>query len=280
MDISDRMKGYEQVWDIRMPARLPVIIRLDGNSFSKLTKKMGFDKPYDVAFRGYMARTTKAVLEYCSGAVIGYTQSDEISILLNNFTSLESEPFLANRIQKLTSLTASIAASAFNYCLDPVETKNLAAFDCRVFVLPESEVNNYFLWRQQDAFRNCVSSYCHYKIGDAVGRGTADAMTHGKNINEQQELLFKHTGINIDSVPTWQKRGFCVTHVLKSMPMKEALSEEALEKVIKIYGKVPDENVVRGSWFPDFEIPLFNQDTSYVWRGGSEKDQELGVGCC
>lgn len=280
MNISDRMKGYEQAWDIRMPARMPVIIRLDGNSFSKLTRKMGFEKPYDTTFRSMMFQTTKSVLEYCSGAVIGYTQSDEISILLNNYTSLESEPFLANRIQKLTSLTASVAASAFNMVLDPASIENLAAFDCRVFVLPESEVNNYFLWRQQDAFRNCVSSYCHYKIGDALGRGTADAMIHGRNINEQQELLFKHTGINIDGVPTWQKRGFCLRHVLRKIPMKDALSKEALEKVIKIHGKIPDEDVVRGSWEPDFEIPLFNLDTGYIWRGGSDENKSTSSSCC
>src|SRR5690606_6640342 len=147
----------------------PVIIRLDGNSFSRLTRVLKLEKPFDERFNRAMDAAAIAVLEYCSGAQVAYVQSDEITILLRNDQTHETTPFLGNRTQKITSLTAATAAVAFSQALAAelgLEARDgvRAIFDARVFVVPPAEVNNVFLWRQFDAFKNSVSTYAYWEL--------------------------------------------------------------------------------------------------------------------
>lgn len=264
MKLGDRMKGYEKAFDTELPSRMPVMVRLDGNSFSKLTKMWKFRKPFDHRFRDCMISTTHAVLEYCSGSMIGYSQSDEISILLRNDQRLETEPFLKNRIQKLCSLISSIATNAFNDKLRSTqyvrsdfrasELTKVAEFDCRVFLIPENEINNYFLWRQRDSFRNCVGSYCCYKIEG--GR----KLVMNKSTNERQDILFKKANININDVPIWQRRGFC----LIKREFEKKLVDIIGEDKVKELGKDPNEIIKRSNWITDLEIPMFSKENQYI----------------
>ena len=269
MQLSDRMKEYEDVWDQRLPRRIPVIIRIDGNSFSKYTKQCDFKKPFDEQLMLAMSQTTKALLEYCSGAVLGYTQSDEISILLRNDQTIQTDPFLGNRIQKICSLLGSVAGVAFEeaikYCktIGIVPQNKYATFDCRVFTLPnEVEVNNYFLWRQQDAFKNCVSSYCyHSKIPGAT------KAVHGLSTSERQEWLFQNLDLNINDTPSWHRRGHCLRKMTYELPINKAgLSEKAIENLGN------KTTVTRSFWEPDFNTPLFSEDTNYVNSGGLRQE--------
>lgn len=241
-NIGDRMKGYESVWDERLPPRMPVIVRLDGNSFSRLTKSVGFKKPYDQRFRDAMVDVCTELLDYCSGAIVAYSQSDEISILLRNDQTHDTDPFLGNRVQKMCSLLASIAAVTF--------TENIgyeAAFDCRAFVLPEAEVNNYFLWRQQDAFRNCVNSYCHYCV-------TPRKSVEGMDVKQRQEVLFAKAGININDVPVWHRRGF----VMRRVVTERELDTTTVARIRAAGKEPPTGPVVRSSWQPDFDADVFS----------------------
>lgn len=169
--LGDRMKGYELACRQTLPKRLPVIIRVDGKAFHTLTRKL--QKPFDDEFMNLMDATAKHLCKEVQGTQLAYVQSDEISLLVHGYKKLDSQSWFDNQIQKMVSVAASSAAAYFNR-FSPASNgiHALASFDARVFVLPEAEVCNYFIWRQQDAIRNSVqmmarahfsASLCHRK---------------------------------------------------------------------------------------------------------------------
>lgn len=241
--MGNRMKGYEAASDYVLPSRMPIIVRLDGNSFSKLTKKL--DKPFDVNFRDWMNKAAIAVLEYCSGSQFAYVQSDEISILLRNDMTIQTDPFLSNRVQKLCSLLSSTCSLAFTKAsgMD-------AIFDCRVFVIPESDVNNAFLWRQRDAFKNCVSSYCYWSLGKKIGKKTAAKRVDGVSTNSRQEVLFQELGINVNDLPDWQKRGTLIAQEKKDVLVRDVVDQETFAKLMKLKKATAYSKFTRNVWVP------------------------------
>lgn len=247
--LGDRMEGYENVSRIYLPRRLPVIIRVDGRAFHTFTK--GFQRPFDKVLAQAMRETAIALCKEISGAKLAYTQSDEISILVTNNDTLETQPWFNNNLQKLVSLSASTATLAFDkafywatvtYKGDGqmfqvyAKASKTATFDSRAFVLPPDEVTNYFIWRQQDAVRNSIqmvaqSLYSHKEL-------------QNKNCDDLQEMIFQK-GINWNEYEPWQKRGICVRK-----------NDMAL-----IAGS---KEILRGTWEPDFNTPVFTQDRNYI----------------
>jgi len=270
-EFGDRMKEYEAVTDLKLTRKLPIIIRLDGNSFSKLTKDLNLDKPFDQRFQSAMAMTTEAVMKYCSGSQLGYYQSDEITILLRNDQTLQTEPFLANRLEKLCSLVASLASVRFTKEISHYFPEAQGIFDCRVFIVPSSEVNNAFLWRQQDAFKNCVSGVAYYGLKAKYGKKEAMRRLHGLNTNEKQEIIFQELGINMNNYPTAYKRGACIHRETVQLPITHFLTTDE----IKSFNKDENEIVTRSVYKHDTEIPLFNQNPNYVNRFLVDAEKDL-----
>lgn len=216
--LGDRMKGYENVCRFYLPRRVPVIIRIDGRAFHTFTR--GLQKPFDSRFVEIMQETALELVKRVSGCKMGYVQSDEISLLVTNNDTLETEPWFANNLQKLVSLSASIATVTFNRLwsehLADVEffcdseayvdkwRKNLnsATFDARAFILPEEEVTNYFIWRQQDAIRNSIQSTAQANFPEKELRGV--------NTKKMKEKLLSEKGIDWDKLPIHLQRGTCV----------------------------------------------------------------------
>lgn len=270
--MGDRLKAYEAASENVLIPRLPVILRLDGNSFSRFTEQAKFEKPFDRRFERAMEAAAKAVLQYCSGAQVAYIQSDEITILLRNDQTHQTTPFLANRSQKIASLTAATAAVAFNDELarvmgvDRNTTSFQAIFDCRAFVVPPAEVNNVFLWRQMDAFKNAVSSYAYWEIGKLKGRKTASKMLLGLSTAQRQELIFQELGVNFNDLPTEWKRGRCLVRETFERPLREVMEAEKLEKLVASGKADPDKIVTRSEWMVDREIPMFNLNRDYIER--------------
>jgi tRNA(His) guanylyltransferase len=139
--IGDRMKDYENVTRTHLYRRTPVIIRLDGKAFHTFTR--GMQKPYDEAMVEVMAKTAQFLLDEIQGAEIAYTQSDEISLFLRDYTRFESESWFDNNIQKMVSVAASMATGIFNkewrtqLAEFMARPSTLAFFDARVFNLPK-----------------------------------------------------------------------------------------------------------------------------------------------
>lgn len=230
--LGDRMKEYERSFDIEMTKRIPIIIRLDGKAFHSWTKKNNCKKPFDRTLMNLMAGTTKYLCENISGCILGYTQSDEISLVLINNQRINSEAWFNNRVQKIASISSSLATYFFNNN-SPFEKKVPAFFDSRVFIIPKNEVRNYFLWRQRDAEKNSISSlsqslYSHKEL-------------QNKNSDEKQEMCFQK-GINWNDLYTPEKRGFAI-----------------YKKEFLIIGK-NNEKITRNKFFIDDNIPIFSSD--------------------
>ena len=214
-NLGSRMKTYyEEVSKTKLTRRMPVIIRLDGKAFHTFTR--GFKKPFDDIFMKTMQDTMKYLCENIQGCVLGYTQSDEITLVLVDYNKLDTSAWFDYEVQKMTSISASMATLAFNKYYaeniandteDEEEFKkyasklNKAMFDSRVFNIPKEEVTNCVLWRQKDAERNSILSVAQANYSQKE--------LEGKSCKELVAKLETEKGIIWGNLPTPQKRGTC-----------------------------------------------------------------------
>lgn len=190
--LGDRMVAYEQPWKAAFPRRSYVMCRLDGRSFH--THLRSAAKPFDMQFIEDMGHVAIALCEEISGAVFAYQQSDEISVLIYD-QGQNAEPWFAGELQKIVSITASIATATLG-----TRRPGRPLFDSRAFVLPNAvEVANYFLWRERDAVRNSIAM--------AAQAHFSQRRLHGVNAGGMQELLHAEAGINWNSYPDSCRRG-------------------------------------------------------------------------
>ncbi len=237
--LGDRMKEYERDFRTRLPKRQTQILRADGKAFHTYTR--GCEKPFDFKLIDAMDQCAIALCKEIQGAQLAFVQSDEISVLIQYHKKFDSQAWFDRQVQKMVSVAAAIASSEMT-----VQSANVfgeirrAAFDARVFILPEAEVANYFLWRQNDWTRNSVqmlarSLYSQKKMMN-------------KNNTELQEMIWQK-GQNWNDLPTYLKRGRCI------------LKEVYLPKVADSFDSV---GAYRTRWVIDSEIPIFSQDREYI----------------
>ena len=278
-DLGKRIKEfYEQVPKTRLVRRMPVAIRIDGKAFHSFTK--GFERPFDDVLIKSMQQTTKYLCENIQGCVLGYTQSDEITLILVDYKTLDTSAWFDYEVQKMCSISASMATMAFNKffadnCrewINGVPFEDLAnagevvdrlynayskafekgaMFDSRCFNIPKEEVTNLIYWRQLDATRNSIQM-----VGQA---NFSHKELHGKSCNMIQDMLHEQKGINWNDYPTHKKRGSCcIRNYMKSDPWGNSMA-------------CPD--VPEGRWFIDTEIPIFKGE------GREYIDELIRVGC-
>lgn len=259
-DLGNRMKTfYEQIPKTKLMRRCPVVIRIDGKAFHTFTR--GFKRPFDDVLIKTMQETTKYLCENIQGCVLGYCQSDEISLLLIDYQRFETSAWFDYEAQKMCSISASMATMVFNRTFSETvsdlkvdDTKPMdryfeavysgAMFDARVFNIPREEVTNYFYWRQLDASRNSIQM-----VGQA---NFSHKELQYKSCNDIQDMLMTQKGINWNDFPTYQKRGSCV--------IKKYVEHEGWEPCVdESIGKVGDILCVteRGNWIIDKDIPIF-----------------------
>lgn len=242
MGLATRIKEfYEDRTKVFLNRRTITIIRLDGKSFSKLTKPL--NKPFDDGFSDDMDATAVYLCENIQGAKFAYTQSDEISVVLTDFDTLESDAWFDYNVQKMVSVSASLATAKFNQLRMFREQGNpnykLACFDARVFQVPNiDEMFNAILQRQQDCTRNSISMaasalYSHKEL-------------NGKTGNEKQELIFQK-GINWNDYKTKYKRG--------SIIKKHSFEVDGPN----------GEIAIRSKWIP-VETPIFTEDKDFLYN--------------
>lgn len=296
-DLGCRMKTfYDQIPKTRLMRRCPVVIRCDGRSFHTFTKK--FQKPFDEVLIKTMQETMKYLCENIQGCVLGYTQSDEITLILIDYKKITSSAFFDYEVQKICSITASMATMAFNkflkenideYSLNNMGTafilhgetgrlsdkeknilKNImiyeeayhkgAMFDARCFNIPKEEVTNLVYWRQLDASRNSIQM-----VGQA---NFSHKELQNKSCNDIQDMLMTQKGINWNDLPTYQKRGSCCVkenHFIENEKGTQICFPEGCSDPFE------DEEtltgVYRSSWIIDTEIPIFKgEGRDYIDR--------------
>lgn len=244
--LGNRMKAYENIERRYLPRRAPLIIRIDGKSFHSFTK--GFDRPFDDSFLDCMRATMLHLCEIIMGAKLGYTQSDEISILVTDDDTLETDAWFGKNLQKIVSITAALATKFFaeevmwraenHNASEGLQrayfTNRIAVFDARAFTIPREEVLNAFEWRQQDATRNSIQA-----VGQAFF--SHKELDH-KSCNAIQNMLLVEKGINWNNYPTALQRGVCARQVPVQI----------------------ENGTWRNKWKLDTEIPIFHKHPEYI----------------
>ena len=257
-ELGTRMKEfYEGVPKTRLVRRMPVAIRIDGKAFHTFTR--GFQKPFDEILVKSMQDTMKYLCENIQGGVLGYTQSDEITLILIDYQNLNSCAWFDYEVQKICSIAASMATMAFNkfftknvnyfemtheyddtineYCTTLVNAAEKGAiFDARVFNIPKEEVCNLIYWRQLDATRNSIQM-----VGQA---NFSHKELQNKSCNMIQEMLFAEKGINWNDYPTYLKRGSCCIKTTIQNPNVD----------------IKDGAYPKSIWMIDLDIPIFKGD--------------------
>ena len=278
-ELGKRMKEYyEQVPKYRLMRRTPVAIRIDGKAFHTFTH--GFKKPFDEILGKTMRETMKYLCENIQGCGLGYTQSDEITLILIDYQTFNTSAWFDYEIQKICSIAASMATLAFNkffslniansfdieyihmygpqtpedeyaITLMKAETKG-AMFDARCFNIPKEEVTNLIYWRQLDATRNSIQM-----VGQA---NFSHKELQNKSCNDIQDMLMTQKGINWNDFPTHLKRGSCCVRKAVDITTKDICEElewgEPITKTMVI---------TRYEWIIDTEIPIFkNEGRDYI----------------
>lgn len=270
-ELGMRMKEfYEEVPKTRLVRRMPVAIRLDGKAFHTFTR--GFEKPFDEVLGKSMRETMKYLCENIQGCVLGYTQSDEITLILVDYQNLNSCAWFDYEVQKMCSIAASMATMAFNkFFENNVEKENDsftsewldentdnpnyknkrleglwrvhdnalkkgAMFDARCFNIPKEEVTNLIYWRQLDATRNSIQM-----VGQA---NFSHKELQKKSCNMIQEMLFAEKNINWNDYPTYLKRGSCCIKTIIQNPNVD----------------IKDGVYPKSVWTIDLDIPIFKGD--------------------
>ena len=267
-DLGCRMKTfYEQIPKTKLMRKCPVAIRIDGRAFHTFTR--GFHKPFDEVLIKSMQETMKYLCENIQGCVLGYTQSNEITLILVDYKKLTSSAWFDYEVQKICSIAASMATMAFNkafsnnvddfeqyyateheingwygegtpeYEMCQIYTKAVnkgAMFDARCFNIPKEEVTNLIYWRQLDASRNSIQM-----VGQA---NFSHKELQNKSCNDIQDMLMTQKSINWNDLPAYQKRGSC------------CVKKEIENKSIEYNGEVRAIEY-RTEWVIDTEIPIF-----------------------
>ena len=198
-DFDEKMRIYEESLDQYILPDMYIVARLDGRSFTRLTKDVcKFEVPFDVKFRDLMIKTVKSLMVCGFRIVYGYTESDEISLLFHS-----EENTFGRKVRKINTILAGEASAAFSIALGIV-----SVFDCRIIPLPNKErVADYFMWRQEDAHRNSLNAHCYWILRrEGLDQNEATKELKGKDVSFKNEMLFQK-GINYNDLPVWQKRG-------------------------------------------------------------------------
>jgi tRNA(His) 5'-end guanylyltransferase len=198
-ELDSRMRVFETAHDHCVLPGLYIVARLDGRSFTRLTKEVHqFEAPYDTRFRDMMLTTIEHLMNCGIDITYSYTQSDEISLLF-----AYQEQTFSRKLRKLNSVLAGEASAKFSLLLG-----SIGCFDCRISQLPNrEEVVNYFRWRHEDAHRNALNAHCYWCLRREGKTATqATSMMQGLSVADKNEMLFQH-GINFNQLPNWQKRG-------------------------------------------------------------------------
>jgi tRNA(His) 5'-end guanylyltransferase len=197
--LDRRMRIYETAHDHCVLPGIHLVARIDGRSFSHLTRvEHGFEAPYDVRFRDCMIATCERLMECGFSVLYAYTQSDEISLLFRR-----DESAFGRKLRKYISVLAGEASVAFSMRLGTP-----GVFDARISQLPrDQDVVDYFRWRHEDAHRNALNAHCYWLLRrQGLSDAVATRQLEGVSVSARNELLFQN-GINFNELPIWQRRG-------------------------------------------------------------------------
>ena len=292
-NLGKRMKEYyENIPKTKLMRRTPVAIRIDGKAFHTFTR--GMKRPFDTILIKSMQETTRYLCEHIQGCILGYTQSDEITLILVDYRKFDSSAWFDYEVEKLCSVSASMATMAFNRAFTnnihmlmtyfhygeeidmDIVKQDYGLTDEDLELGSDFWENRWPLYQERmgtamfDARcfnipKEEVTNLIFWRQLDAtrnsiqmVGQAYfSQDQLENKNQNDIQEMLWSTYGINWNDFPTHQKRGTCV---VRNEILLEYLGNGQVKTAVR------DPAGPLGEWIIDKEIPIFTQDRDYIER--------------
>ncbi len=214
----------------------PIFVRLDGRGFHRLADRLSLARPFDERFHESMVSVMKSLISLSGlNPDFGYSFSDEISIYFSEL------PF-GGRVEKIDSIAASYAASAFSLLIDP---KSPVSFDARIIQVTRELAAQYLINRQHEAWRNHMNAYCQSALVDE-GMSAYDAQKSLQGLTSRalHEMMFSK-GVNLAETPSWQRRGTLVYKKLKHIQGFNPVEHQFVD-------------TLRSSVTTERNLPLFN----------------------
>jgi tRNA(His) 5'-end guanylyltransferase len=227
---------HEIFSQLQVPPDAPFFARLDGRRFQAVSEKICAKKPFDEKFAKCLVASAKAMYQNNLNPTLVYAASDEINVLFS-YTA----PF-KRRVEKINSVLASVASSAFSLSISKFFKKTLvSAFDSRIILSSQEKITEYLAWRQRDAWRNHNNAYAYW-ILRRIGHKPSEAakMLKGLKTKELHEIVFRQS-INLAQTPVWQRRGILIYR-------------EPYQKQVRNH--VVTRRLIRENW----NLPLFSSE--------------------
>jgi tRNA(His) 5'-end guanylyltransferase len=241
--LKDRISSYEEISNYKLLSKLPIIIQINGRSFSKITSLL--DKPYCEDFSKCMNSTMLQLCLEIEGAVFGYHFNDEIIIVAKNDQNMDTIPWYDNKIQKITSVTSSVATLHFSNLANAMDLNLMGdpIFLSHVYTVPNTlEAINVIISKQLQNFQTALQLACFYELLKKYNKDTIKDMLSGLTSDEKIDLLLQECDINFNDYPIAFRRG--------------AASYRA--------PKLINNDIVKNKWIINEELPIFTQDNSFL----------------
>ena len=255
--LVDRIKRHQAQSDHKLMDRLPIVICINGRAFTKVTQLL--DKPYCSKLAECLISTTLYLCQAVEGALFAFQHNDEIVIIARNDQTRETEPWYDNKIQKICSVTASLAAAHFNKCATALQLDLTGdpVFTSQVFTVPDvSEAIQTLVYKQQQNFHTSIQSACLYELLKKYNKDAIKDMLTGLSIDEKVDLLSQECGVDFNSYPISFRRG------------------AACYKVPKVV-----DGVMKNKWHLNSELPIFAKDQSFlsnIFKNGADIFRQEG----
>lgn len=276
--MGDRMKAYERRETERRAMRgVPLVVRVDGRSFSRFTR--GLARPYDQDMADLMVEVARYLVEQTQ-AKVALTQSDEISLILEPFDHVGIGEVRRALAQVASLLDAGDAAAGKAKSLELLDRTARGAslvrddtdflfggrFQKLCSVIAGLATARFVkdavrLWpdrcaRQLPVFdarvfevpnRDEAVAALVWRELDATKNAVSMAARahfphsrlHGKSSSQMQEMLFQEHGVNFNDYPARFKRGV----YLQRRTVDRELAPERLARIPE--GKRPTGPIVR-----------------------------------
>lgn len=240
--LKDRVGSYQETSDYKLLNRVPVIISINGRGFAKATELL--DKPYCHKFAECIQSTALRLCSEIEGALFAYQHNDEIVVVARNDQSPDTTPWYDNRIQKICSVTASVATLHFNHCASALDLNLVGEpiFTSQVFMVPNvMESINALVYKQQQNFHTSIQFACFYELLKKHDKHNIKEMLSGLSIDEKIDLLQQECGVDFNNYPTSFRKG------------------AGCYKIPKVV-----DGTMKNKWIVNPELPIFAKDQSFL----------------
>lgn len=250
--LKNRMESYMDSTNIKLLPKIPLIINVNGRSFSKNTSLL--DKPFCQKFAECMFSTMLKLCSDIDGTIFAYHHNDEITLAIRNDQSLDTNSWYDNKIQKICSAVSSIATMHFNTCANAIDLNLMGEtiFITQVFAVPNvAEAINALVFKQQQNFQTSIQFACFYELlKKNYDKNNIKEMLSGLSIDEKIDLLQQECSIDFNDYSASYRRG------------------SACYKIPKVIN-----GTMKNKWFINHDLPIFTKDQSFlsnIFKNGAD----------